>query len=108
MRMMNKNVSVSNNISVSVSRDIKALLPDVLIEYLWKLVLCRDLQNREQQTFVLKTGELGGQRIQDIRHVCDNGNLIDTRRVYGVEPVNCSLQVYPSQEGYRMKLCAGF
>lgn len=100
-----KTASVHNNDTLSVSPDIKAILPDVLIEYLWKLALSESWKEYEEQLFILKTGELSGQNIQDICHVCNYGDSMDTRRVYGVEPVNCTLQILNFQNGYQMQLC---
>ncbi len=103
--MTSKTASVYNNGTLSVSPDIKAILPDVLIEYLWKLALSESWREYEEQLFILKTGELSGRNIQDIYHVCNYGDSMDTHRVYGVEPVNCKLQVLNSQNGYQMQLC---
>ena len=104
-RTTSKNPQVCENDNLSVSADIETILPDVLIEYLWKLALCNNWQDYEQQIFILESGELSGRKTQDIYHVGDYGNSPDTRRVYGVEPVNCKLQVINSPNGYRMKLC---
>lgn len=104
-RTAGKPASVYNNDTLSVSPDIKAILPDVLIEYLWKLVLSENWREYEEQLFILKAGELSGRNIQDIYHICNYGSSIDTRRVYGVEPVNCKLQILNSQDGYQMQLC---
>lgn len=89
----------------SVSPEVEALLPDALIDYLWKRALCEEWQNHEKQLFLLQSGELGGRKMQDIYHTCYCGNSMDTRRVYGVEPVNCTLQVFNSQNRYQMSLC---
>ena len=105
-RTMSKNPPVCNNDNLLVSPDIETILPEVLIEYLWKLVLCENWQNYERQIFILETGELSGRKIQNIYHIGDYDNSTDTRRVYGVEPVNCKLQVLNSPDGYQMKLCA--
>lgn len=42
--------------------------------------------------------------LQDIYHVCNGGNSMDKRRVYGVEPVNCKLQVVNLQGSCQMQL----
>ena len=105
-RTTGKPASVYNNDTLSVSPNIKAILPDVLIEYLWKLVLSENWKECEEQLFILKAGELSGRNIQDIYHVCNYGSpSIDTRRVYGVEPVNCKLQILNFQNVYQMQLC---
>jgi hypothetical protein len=99
-------VSVQADGNLLASSEIKAILPDVLIEYLWKLVLNEKWYAYEKQSFVLKTGELGGRDIQDIYHTCSNSNSTDTHRVYGAKPVDCVLQVLHSQGDYQMQLCA--
>lgn len=104
MTTMNKNIIV-DNFNLSVSPGIKFMLPDVLIEYLWKLALGDSWQTYESQLFILEPGELSGRKIQDIYHICNCNNSIDTRRVYGVEPVNCKLQVSNSKGNYQMQLC---
>ena len=103
-RTMN-NAPVRTDGNLLTSSEIEALLPGVLIEYLWNLVLNEKLCAYETQSLVLKSGKLSGRDIQDIYHVCDNGNSTDIRRVYGVEPVNCKLQVLKSKEDYQMQLC---
>lgn len=105
MRTTSKNISAHGNGNLSVSPDIKAILPEVLIEYLWKLVLREGWQDYEKQLFTLEAGELSGRNIQDIYHICDYSNLIDKHRVYGVEPINCKLQVLNSKGSYQMRLC---
>jgi len=102
-----KDQPVYGNDSLSVSTDVKAILSDIMVNYLWKLVLCGDWRNYEKQSFVLETGKLSGRSIQKIYHVCDDCNSMDKRRVYGVEPVNCKLQVVNSQGNYQMKLYPG-
>lgn len=106
-RSKSKNPPVYGNDNLSVSADIKAILPDIMVDYLWKLALCEDWRNYEKQSFVLEAGKLSGRGIQNIYHVCDDGNSMDKRRVYGVEPVNCKLQVVSSQGNYQMKLYMG-
>lgn len=101
----NKAVSVYENSRLSVSPDIKALLPEVLIAYLWKLALCEDWQGNEKILLTLKAEELSGRNIQAIYCTCDNGISIDKRRVYGVPPINCSLQIFYSYGSYQMQLC---
>ena len=86
-----------------VSADVKTVIPDVMIKYIWELALYGDWQNDERQLFVLEAGELGGRSIQDIYHYHDNGNSIGSRRVYGVEPVNCRIEIVDSHTVYQMK-----
>lgn len=84
--------------NILVSPDVKVLLPDVLIDYLWKLALSDQYLEYAVQTFTLSPGELSGQSTQDIFH-------LDTlRRVFGVEPVSCKLRVVNSEDQYQMIL----
>jgi len=105
-RTTNKNVAVQKGGHLLASSQARALLPDVLIEYLWKHVLNEGWCAFKEQFFVLKPGKLGGRGIQEIYHVCGNDGSTDVRRVYGVEPVECMLQVLHSQGDYQMQLCA--
>ena len=100
-----KNLPAQDNHSISVSTDIQAVLPDIMVKYLLELALREDRQTVEKQLFVLEAGELSGRSVQDIYHFCDNGNLSDRRRVYGIEPVNCKIQVIKSQNLCQMQLC---
>lgn len=102
---MSKNTLTCDNDNLLVSDEIKTILPDVLIGYLWKLVLCQEWRNYEEQLFILEVGELSGRGIQKIYHVGYNGNSMDIRRVYGVEPVACKLQVFNYCSTYKMQLC---
>ena len=99
------NVYVPSNRNLMASSETKAILPDVLIEYLWKLVLSGKWNVYEKQSFMLQSGKLSGWEVQDIYHICDNSNAPDIRRVYGVKPVNCVLQVLHSEFGFKMQLC---
>ncbi len=76
-----------------VAPDVRAALPGVLIDYLWQLALCENWKNYEHQLFILQIGELSGRGIQEIYHSCICGNPMEGHRVYGVAPVNCTLQV---------------
>jgi len=89
--------------NLSVSADVKAIISRVLIKYLWELALYEDWRNDEKQSFVLEAGKLGGRDIQDIHHFHDNGNLIASHRIYGVEPVNCEIEIVDSRTIYQMK-----
>gem|GEM_PF-2379768 len=91
--------------NLSVAADVKAIIPDVIIKYIWEFALDIDWRNDKRQSFVLETGTLGGRNIQEIYHFNDNGDLIDNRRVYvyGVEPVNCEIEIIDSESFYYMK-----
>jgi len=105
-RTTNDYMSVQANENLMASPEIKAILPGVLIEYLWKLVLNGKWNAYEKQSFMLQSGKLSGCDIQDIYHTCDNGDSPDIRRVYGVIPVDCVLQVVHFGSDYQMQLCA--
>jgi hypothetical protein len=92
-------------VDLSVASNIKVILPDILVDYLWKLALENNWQNCEKQSFILEIGKLSGQSIQNIYHVSDGDNSMDKRQVYGIEPVSCKLQVLNSQGSYQMQLC---
>ena len=81
-----------------VSPEVNAILPDVLIEYLWGLALADEYRKCVIQTFTLAQGELGGRGIQNIFH------LDETRRVFGIDPVSCELYVINSDKNYQMIL----
>lgn len=87
-----------------VAPDVKAALPNVLIDYLWQLALCENWENYEHQLFILQIGELSGRGIQDIYHSCNCGNPMEGHRVYGVAPVNCTLQVLHCGSRYEMRM----
>lgn len=91
--------------TLSVSSEIKKRLPEVLIEYLWKLALNDRYLGYVCQCFNLKPAELGGRDILDIDHICNLDQLAETRRVFGMEPVGCRVQVLNSPDGYEMLLC---
>ena len=104
MKKMNKKSADGIHYCLSVASDIKNVLSNVLIDYLWQLVLCEDWKNYEQQLFILQVEELSGRGVQDIYHVLDCGNPMEGYRVYGAEPVNCTIQVTQSNGFYDMKL----
>ena len=83
---------------VSVSPEVRAKLPDMLVEYLWRLALDAKYRECPVQTFVLEPVTLSGQEIQNISH------LDEERRVFGLAPVTCKLCVLSSGNGYRMML----
>lgn len=104
--MMSKNVTAYAKDSLSVSPDIRAILPDIMIDYLWELALNSNWRRYESQTFELEAGELSGHVIQkNVYHTGYGSNPMDKRRVYGVDPVNCILQVVNSHGNYQMQLC---
>ena len=80
------------------SQGVRALLPNVLIEYLWKLVFSGKYCKCRIQTFTLSPGKLGGKGIQEIFH------LDEIRRVFGFEPVSCKLRVFGCGDDYKMVL----
>lgn len=83
---------------ISVSPEVKATLPDVLIDWLCKLAVSDEYRQNPVQTFTLSPGELGGQSVQDIRYV-------DKQRcVFGFPPVSCKLQVRGCNDQYQMVL----
>lgn len=106
MKTMHGNAWADGIRNVLVSPEVRALLPDVLIDYLWKLALCENWRGLAEQRFVLEAGELGGRDVQDILHAGGQRTAADTRRVYGVEPVDCTLLVLRAGSGHRMTLCA--
>ncbi len=92
------------DVNLIVSSNVKKILPDAMIEYLWKLVLHKEWRTSESQSFVLEVGKLSGQNVQDIFHVYNFDSSIEKHRVFGLEPVNCKLQIWKSQNGYQMSL----
>ncbi len=102
-----KTLSPHGDEFLSVSSDIKAILPEALIEYLWSIALCGDWQKYDRQSVILKAAKLNGRHIQDIYHVCDHDNTTDRRRIYGIEPVNCNVQILNSNGKYQMQLREG-
>jgi len=104
-RMISKNVHADAKDSLSVSPDIRAILPDIMIEYLWGLAFANNWQKCDSQIFELKVGKLGGRNIQNVYHSGYGNNSLERRQVYGVEPSNCVLQVINSQGCYQMQLC---
>lgn len=88
-----------------VSPGVKAVVPAVLIEYLWDLAAARSRHNGQTQWFTLQTGMLGGRKLQQIHHLAQKNGAVETHRVFGTEPVDCVLQVLSVQDGYEMRLC---
>lgn len=43
---------------LAVSPEVKATLPNVLIDFLWNIVLCEKWKTHENQTLILEVGEL--------------------------------------------------
>jgi len=81
-----------------ISPAVRALLPDVLIEYLCGLAASEENKNQRLQIFTLTPGELGGQSLQTIRH------MNKVRRVFGFTPVCCNLRVLNDAGQYLMAL----
>lgn len=84
--------------NTSVSSNVRVLLSEALINYLWKLALSDENRQNTGQTFILEPAKLGGREVQDIFH------SDDCRRVFGVEPVRCKLRILNSNGGYQMTL----
>ena len=103
--MINSNKPAESDSTLFVPSYIEAYLPDVLIEYLWKLVLCKDWRNYNEQLLILETAKLGGRDVQDIYHVCGNCTASDTHRIFGIKPVDCQLQILGSPDSYEMQFC---
>ena len=82
----------------SVSPEVKALLPDVLIEYLSSLALADEFKAHAVQIFALSPAELGGRQIQHVFHA-------DTlKRIFGFQPLSCTLCVLNDVGSYQMVL----
>jgi len=81
-----------------VSPDVKSVLPDILIDYLYRLALSCGNSRYKLQTFELDPGRLGGQSIQNILH------MDKPHRIFGVTPVSCKLCVLNSAGRYEMIL----
>lgn len=89
----------------TVSSGVKKILPEALIDYLCKLAAREDLQAYKSQSFILEPRKLGGRNVLDIFHLCDFDRSKECRRVFGIEPVDCKLQVLNFQGNYQMLLC---
>ncbi len=94
----------TNKALLSVSPDVRVTLPETLIEYIWGLALSDDWKYCDRQSVILRAVELNGRKIQDIYHVCDYDNTTDKRRVYGVEPISCKVEILNSHGRYQMQL----
>ena len=84
--------------TISVSPEVIARLPDMLVAYLWQLALDDKYRGYPVQTFMLEPVSLSGREIQGISH------LDEERRVFGLAPVTCRLCVLNSGNRYRMTL----
>jgi hypothetical protein len=80
----------------SVSPEVKATLPDVLIDWLSKLAISEEDRNNPVQTFVLTLEKLGDYSIQNIRYADK------LRRLVGFPPVTFNLQVRRCNNQYQM------
>ena len=54
--------------NISAAPEVKAPLPDVLIDWLCKLAVSDGDRKKPVQTFILTCGELSGKSVQDIRY----------------------------------------
>ena len=77
----------------------KRLLPEVLIDYLWKWAA---ESGAETQTFVLSALEFGTGEVQDILH--RRNGLSSWRQVFGYQPVEATVEVHISRFGATMSL----
>lgn len=83
-----------------ITPEIKAMLPQVLIDYLWGLMQADSYKESKDQTFTLVPGSLSGREIQDILHTC--GNSSAWHRVSGIVPVRCEIQINNDKENWYM------
>ncbi len=83
-----------------VAPEIKAMLPQVLIDYLWGLIQADSDKESKEQTFTLVPGSLGGREIQDILHTC--GNSSAWHRVFGIVPLRCEIQINNDNKSWYM------
>ena len=74
-----------NEDNLLVSAEVRALLPDALIRYLYDLASSGGHCDCDEQTFALSPDELGGRSIQSIVYGGER------RRVFGFTPVRCYL-----------------
>ena len=84
--------------NLSVAPEVIALLPGVLIAYIWNLARCQDRLEDAVQHFSLVPAELGGRNIQDITYAGDR------KRVFGIDPVRCKLRIFNANGQYQMTL----
>lgn len=82
--------------NISVSPEVKATLPGVLIDWLCKIAMSDEYRQSPIQTFTLTPDELDSQSIQNVRHADKQ------RRVFGFPPVSCKLQVRGCANQYQM------
>lgn len=104
---MTKDSVVQDSLQFSVSTEVKAILPAVLIEYLWALALCKEYEHSTMQLFQLECGILNYGEIQEVYHTCEANSSVEKHRIYGVTPVNCNLQVFCSDGMYIMQIYRG-
>lgn len=91
-------------LTLSVSSVVKSILPDALIEYLWKIVLGGDWGVGESRWLTVKANKLSGRDVLDILFEDGGGREREYRRVFGVDPLNCKLQVQHTPDSYEMLL----
>ena len=76
-----------------VDPQIKKMLPDVFIDYLWQLTLSERESDVPTQKFELMPIDIGGQSVQQIVHApCAQHQYV--HRVFGVSPINGQLEVH--------------
>ena len=90
--------------ALTVTSDVKTLLLDVLIDYIWNLALGEKCRYCNNQFFTLEQAKLSGSNVQDILHAYDLPRYAEKRRVFGLKPVNCKLRKKTSGGNYRMML----
>lgn len=83
---------------ITVSPEVKALLPGVLIDWLCGVVNTDALAQSPAQTITLSQGLLGGQTVQDIHYANTE------KRVFGFPPVTCTLRLIRRNHHYLMAL----
>lgn len=82
--------------NISVAPEVKATLPDVLIDWLCKLAASEKDQQNPVEAFTLTLEKLGDYNIQNIRYADK------LRRLFGFPPVNCSLKVRHCNNQYQI------
>lgn len=84
--------------NITISPDVKALLPDVLIDWLCKLAATSEFQAVRTSMLVLTSSTLNGRNVQDIQY---GGTQ---RRLFGFPPVTCKLQLLGTDHQPRMAI----
>jgi hypothetical protein len=84
------------------TKEIAALLPSVVIEYLWKLSLSGS--PAQAQFFTLTPHRLGGQSLQHIEHIAVLPYHKANYRVFGFTPCNARITIQREENGLVMSL----